>query len=90
MNILAGGALYHKKPMPAADNGRQNDRHLAGARYEMDNQIVGELGVTDEIGDQAERPGRNHDRHNGQTIEAIGQVNRIGRADDHEGAPKMM
>jgi hypothetical protein len=84
MKMAAGGALNQRKPRPAPITAPQDDRELAGARHEVDLQIFGEDRVTDEIGDDAERRRRDHDRHDGQTVEAVGEVHRIAAADDDE------
>ena len=39
-----------------------------------------------EIGDHAETRGGDHDRHDGETVETVGQVDRVAGADDDEGA----
>ncbi len=42
MKILAGGALYQRKPRPAADDRAADHRQLAHAGHEVDLQVVGE------------------------------------------------
>ena len=69
-----------------AEHGAAQHRELAGAGDIVDLQIVGEHRVAGEIGDQAEARGRDHDRHDGKAVEAVGEVHRIAGADDDEGA----
>ncbi len=47
----------------------------------MDLQIIGEDGMADQIADQHEDAGRDHHRNNRQTIQPIGEIDRIGSAD---------
>src|SRR5690625_8003685 len=44
--------------------------------------------VAGEIRDHAEACRRDHDRHDGETVEAVGQVHRIAGADHDEGDRK--
>ena len=67
-----------------ADHRAEHDRQFAGAGHEMDLQIFGEHRVAGEIGDDAEGGRRDHDRHDRQPVEAVGQVHRIAGADDDE------
>ncbi len=39
-----------------------------------------------EIRDHAEARGSDHHRHDGKTVEAVGEVHRVARADHDEGA----
>jgi hypothetical protein len=87
MKMAAGGALNQRKPSPAPMTAPRMTDEFAGSGHEMDLQILGEDRVTGEIGDDAEGGGRDHDRHDRQPVEPVGQVHRIARADhDHEGA----
>ena len=86
MKIEAGGALNHRKPKPGADHRAAQHGKFAGARDEVDLEIVREHGVAGEIGDQPEAGRRNHHRHDGEAIEAVGQVHCVAGADNDEGA----
>jgi hypothetical protein len=67
-----------------ADQGPAEHRQLANARHVVDLQVFGEDVVADEIGDQAKRRRRDHHRHDGQAVETVGEVHRVGEADDHQ------
>ena len=84
MKIAAGGALNQRKPRPGADDRAEDHGELAGAGHEMDLQIFGEDRVAGQIGDDAEGGGGDHDRHDGQPVEAVGQVHRVAGADDDD------
>ena len=86
MKICAGGALNHRKPHAGADQRAADDRELAGLDHEIDAEIFREDRVADEIGDEAERAGRDHHRHDREPIEAVGEVDRVAGGDDDEGA----
>ena len=86
MKIEAGGALNQRKPRPGAEQRAAEHREFAGAGDVVDLQIVGEHRVAGEIGDHAEARGRDHDGHDGEAVEAVGEVHRIAGADDDEGA----
>ena len=47
-------------------------------------EIVGEVDAADGVGDHPERAGGDHHRHDRQPVEPVGQVHRVGRADDHQ------
>src|SRR6202030_4131973 len=90
MKIEAGGAVDHKETAaaaapPPARRAAQH-RELAGTGHEMDLQIIGEHRVADQVGDHAEAAGRHHHRHDGEPVEAIGEVHCVAGADDDEGA----
>ena len=67
-----------------ADQCTAEDRELAGAGQMVDLLILGEHAVDDDIGDQPEAGGGDHDRHDREPVEPVGQVDHIGRADDDE------
>ena len=69
-----------------ADHRAAQHRELAGAGDVVDLQIVGEARVAGEIGDDAEAQRRDHHRHDGEPVEAVGEVHRVAGADDDEGA----
>ena len=84
MNTMAGGALNHRKPRPAPTSARAEHRELARAGHVVELQVVGEDRVADEIGDQREHAGRDDHRHDGEAVEPVGQVHRVGGADHHQ------
>ena len=85
MKIAAGGALNQRKPRPAPITAPQTTASSPVPGDEMDLQIVGEDRVAGEIGDDAEAGRRDHHRHDGEAVEAVGEVHRIAGADDDEG-----
>jgi hypothetical protein len=50
----------------------------------VDLQVGGELGVAYQVGDEAEGGGRDHHRHDGEAVEAVGEVHGIAGAGDDE------
>jgi hypothetical protein len=61
----------------------------------VDLQVFGEHRVADEIGDQAEGGGRDHHRHDGEAVEAVGEVHRVAaptmtkRAEQMKNQPRL-
>ena len=62
----------------------QIDQHFARARNVGDAEVVGEHDVAGGVGEDAERAGDQHGGHDREAVEAVGQVHRVARADDHE------
>jgi len=50
----------------------------------MEVEVVREDGVADDVGNQTKHGRRHDDRADRQTIEPVGQVDRVGRADHHK------
>src|SRR5882724_12149928 len=75
-----------QKSKPSAEQRPAQHGELAGAGDVVDLQIIGEHGIADQIGDQAEACGCDHDRHDRKPVEAVGQVDRVAGADNDEGA----
>ena len=73
-----------EKAEAGADQRAADHRQLAGAGHEIDLQIVGEHRVAGEIGDDAEGRRGDHHRHDRETVEAVGEIDRIAGADDDE------
>ncbi len=86
--MSAGGRVEPEEAEPGADQRAADHGKLAGALHEMDLQIVGKQNVADEIGDEAEGGGGDHHRHDGEAVEAVGQVHGVAGADDDEGAER--
>ena len=68
------------------DHRAAQHRQFAGAGDVMDLQIVGEHQIAGQIRDQPEARRRDHHRHDRQTVQPVGEVDRIAGADDDEGA----
>ena len=81
MKTMAGGALNQRKTETRADQRAAEDGQLAAAGYGMELQIAGKDRIADQIGDQREATGRDHNRHDGQAVQPIGQVHRVRRTD---------
>ena len=75
-----------EESQPCAEHRAAKHGKLAGARDIIDLQIFGEHRVAGEVGDHAEACGSDHHRHDGEAIEAVGEVHRIAGADHDEGA----
>ncbi|MNT12191.1 hypothetical protein D3C72_1471110 [compost metagenome] len=58
------------------------DHQLAGARNVRDEQVARIRGVTRQIGEQAQSRAHHHGWHDGQTIEAVGEIDGVAGADD--------
>src|SRR5581483_7074774 len=71
---------------PRADDREQEHGKVAGARNVRDSEIIGELRVADEIGEQNEGEAGDDHRHRRKPIEPVGQVYGIAEGDDHERA----
>ena len=84
MNTAAGGALYQRNPSPPPISAATKISDLAGPGHEMHAEVVGEVDPPDHVGDHPERARRDHHRHDRQPVEPVGQVHRVGRADDHQ------
>ncbi|KAG1530585.1 hypothetical protein G6F50_017219 [Rhizopus delemar] len=67
-----------------ASDGRADDDQLAGTRNLRDLQVVGEHHVARGIGEHTQCAGHQHGRHDRQAVQAVGQVHRIGEADNPE------
>ena len=65
--------------MRAADH-----RELARARDVGKAEVLREHRVARDVGEDAERAADHHRRHDGEPVEAVGQVDRVAGADDHE------
>src|SRR4051794_5931175 len=75
-----------EKAEPSAEHRATEYGEFAGAGDIVDLQIIGEHRVTRQIGDHAETCRGDHHRHDGETIEAVGQIDRVAGTDDDEGA----
>eukprot|EP01022_Parablepharisma_sp_SALTPOND_P026954 TRINITY_DN652_c1_g3_i1.p2 TRINITY_DN652_c1_g3~~TRINITY_DN652_c1_g3_i1.p2 ORF type:complete len:1102 (+),score=458.93 TRINITY_DN652_c1_g3_i1:51019-54324(+) len=67
-----------------AAHGATEDQQLASTGDVRDEQVLGIAGATGQVGEQAQRRAHQHGRHDGQAIQAIGQVDSIAGADDDE------
>ena len=73
-----------KETEAAADQPRDKDQDLTRARHVMHIEIFGEIDPSHGIGNDAERARRDHRGHDRQPVKPVGEVHRIGRADDDE------
>ncbi len=67
-----------------AAQGAEEHGQLAGARHIGQEQVLGVAGVAGDVGEH--RQGRRHHDggHDGQAVQAVGEVHRVGGADDDE------
>ncbi len=72
----------------AADQRAAEDREGAAARHVLDGQVVGDDGVPGGVGEQQEGARRDHDRADGEPVEAVGEVHGVAGADDDEGGDR--
>ena len=86
MKIEAGGALNQRNPEAGADNGAAQHRKLPGAGDIMDVEVFGEERVADQVGNEPEAQRNDDHGDGGQSVETIGQVHGIARADNDEAA----
>ena len=61
-----------------------HDHQLTGMTQIRNMQVVGEVHVTGRPGHQREAGRHEYRRHNRQAVQAVGQVDRVAGADDHE------
>jgi hypothetical protein len=69
---------------PGAGHCAEQDGQLAGARDVGQEQVLGEDRVAGDVGEDGQRGGDHHRRHDRQAVEAVGQVHRVAGADDDE------
>ena len=62
----------------------EEDGQFAGTRDVGHQQVLGEHRVAGDVGEDGERTGDHHGRHDRQPVEAVGQVHRVAGADDDE------
>ena len=67
-----------------AGHRRAEHQQLAGPRDVRNQQVAAEDRIAGDVGEDAERRADHHHRHDRQAVEAVGQVDRIARTDDHE------
>ncbi len=79
-----GGRVIPQEPEATAYHSGGEDEDFAGAGDVVHVEILGKVDAAHGIGDDAERGGCDHHRHDGKPIEAIGQIHGIGRADDDD------
>ncbi|MNP04422.1 hypothetical protein D3C76_963350 [compost metagenome] len=67
-----------------SDQRATEHNQLACARYVRNQQVFGELHVTRQVAENAQATTNHHGRHDRQAVEAVGQVDRVARTDNHE------
>ncbi len=73
-----------QEPEPRASQCTAEDRQLARARDRGNAEVLGKHLIAGQIREHAERSGNQHGRHDGQAVQTVGKVHRIGEPDDHE------
>ena len=81
---LRGIGVEPQKTQARRDDGGAEHRHLADTGNIRDLEVVGELEMAGHVGDQGVSRGGGHDRSDGETIQAVGKVDGVGRPDDHQ------
>ncbi len=84
MKISAGGRVEPEKAQARADERAAEDRELRRRREADEQQVVRELTMAGDVGERGERRGRDGERTDRQAVEAVGQVDGVRRADQHE------
>ena len=79
-----GRCVVPEKSETGADQSTTENRQLANANNVVELQVSGINTVSDEIRDETETCGGDHDRHNRQAVESVRQVDGIRRADRDE------
>jgi hypothetical protein len=80
-----GGIRVEPQEAQARAGDRAADhRELARARDVGKAQVAREDRVADHVREDAERAGDHDRRHDREAVEAVGEVHRVARADDHE------
>ena len=84
MKTLRGMAVEPKEAETRADERRADDRELAGEGIKWNLQIFGDAKISGRVREQ--RVGeRDRDRAtDGETIEAVGEIDGVRRADDDD------
>ena len=73
-----------EEPQACANQGGAEYDQLARARYIGNKQVFGKLHVARQVAENPQRAADHHGRQNRQAIQAIGEVDCVARADDHE------
>ena len=75
-------AVEPQKTQGSSDEGRTNNRQFARTADMGDLKVGGQLHVVGQVGQDEHHRGHNQGAADGQTIHAVGQIHRIGTADD--------
>ena len=73
-----------EKAQTGGDHRGAKHRQLADAGDIGNLQVLGELEMAGDVGDDRVGGRGDHHRPDGQAIESVGQIDRVGRADDHQ------
>jgi len=76
--------LNQRKPRPAPISSAAEHDQFASARDIRDQQVLGEIHVAGQIAEDTQAAADHHRRHDRQTIQSVGEVDRIARTDDDE------
>src|SRR5216683_6966700 len=79
-----GRRVEPQEAQARADQRGQQHGELARARDVMEIEIVGENGVAHHVGNEAEHGGGHDHRPDRQAVEAVGEVDGVGGAHDHQ------
>ena len=67
-----------------AGHGAAEDGELGGARVARELQILGKLRVAAGVGEDREGAGGDHHEADGEAVQAVGEVDGVGREDHHQ------
>ena len=81
---LRGIGVEPEKGQTGTGNGAAKDDQLSCSGHIRNQQIFRKHRIAGHIGEQAERRADQHRRHDRQSVGAVGEVDRIAGADDHE------
>src|SRR5215471_16504830 len=81
-----GRRVVPEKAQPGTDEGGKEHGALADMGDVVELKVVRELAVADEVGDQDERRGGDHHRHDRKPVEPVREVDRVGRPRNHKSA----
>ena len=76
--------MYHRKPRLAPEQGAAEDHQFPAARDIENLQIIGEDPVSADVDDHRVCCCRNADKADGQSVQTVGQVDRVGRSHDND------
>src|SRR5215212_414456 len=80
------GCVEPQEAEAGTDDRSAEDRKLARPFDEMHLQVIGKNGIAHQIDDDAISADGNHHRDDREPVEAVGQIDRIAGADNHERA----
>ncbi len=81
---LGGMRVVPEKADGRADHRSAEDRHFGHLRHARQFEIVGKLSVPADVGEHGQRTGRDHRASDRQAVEAVSEIDGVGRSHKHE------